>query len=80
MWLAHFVLFQATGVIAWIGTVVVIENVVSSLTSSHLFDFIHGWLYVLGVGVMGGMMHRETSPKSQHRIDGTLSGPSGPYP
>jgi hypothetical protein len=42
---------------AWIGTVVVVENVVSSLSSSHLFDFVHGWLYVLGVGIVGGMAH-----------------------
>jgi O-antigen ligase len=42
--------------VAWIGTVVVVENVISSLVSSHLFDFMHGWLYVFGVGVAGGMM------------------------
>jgi O-antigen ligase len=80
MWLTHFLLFQTTGLVAWIGTVVVVENVISSLSSSHLFDFVHGWLYVLGVGILGGMMHREASPKSQHRIEETLSGPSGPYP
>lgn len=55
MWLAHYLLFRAPGFAAWIGTVVVVENVISSLTSSHLFDFMHGWLYVLGVGVAGGM-------------------------
>jgi len=43
---------------AWIGTVVVVENVISSLSSSHLFDFVHGWLYVLGVGILGGVMYR----------------------
>jgi O-antigen ligase len=59
MWLAHFLLFRTTGWVAWIGTVVVVENVVSSLSSSHLFDFVHGWLYVLGVGVMGGTIYRE---------------------
>jgi len=26
------------------------------MSSSHLFDFIHGWLYVLGVGIVGGMI------------------------
>ena len=55
MWLAHYLLFRATDLTAWIGTVVVVENVVSSLSSSHLFDFVHGWLYVLAVGVVGGM-------------------------
>ncbi len=64
MWLAHFVLFYRAGLIAWIGTVVVVENVVSSLTSSHLFDFVHGWLYVLAVGIIGGMMHHAQNRQS----------------
>jgi O-antigen ligase len=65
MWIAHYFLFQAAGFTAWIGTVVVVENVVSSLTSSHLFDFMHGWLYVFGVGVVGGMMLRERTINSK---------------
>ena len=36
----------------------VVENVVSSVSSSHLFDFVHGWLYVLGVGIIGGMVRK----------------------
>ncbi len=59
MWAAHYFLFRAAGFSAWIGTVVVVENIVSSLTSSHLFDFMHGWLYVFGVGVVGGMILRD---------------------
>jgi O-antigen ligase len=58
MWAAHYFLFCGTNSIAWAGTVVVVQNVASSLTSSHLFDFVHGWLYVLGVGVLGGMILR----------------------
>lgn len=58
MWVAHFCLFRAYGMSAWIGTVVVVENVVSSLFNSHLFDFGSGWLYVFGVGVVGGMVLR----------------------
>ena len=58
MWTAHYFLFRGTNFIAWTGTVVVVQNVASSLTSSHLFDFVHGWLYVLGVGVLGGMILR----------------------
>jgi len=61
MWLTHFLLFQTTGLAAWIGTVVVVENVISSLSSSHLFDFVHGWLYVLGVGIVGGMINCDRS-------------------
>jgi hypothetical protein len=33
---------------------VVTQNIVSSLFNSHLFDFNQGWLYVFGVGVLGG--------------------------
>ena len=57
MWVAHYCLFRAPDLTAWIGTVVVVENVISSLSSSHLFDFVHGWLYVLGVGIIGGMVN-----------------------
>jgi len=64
MWIAHYFLFRAAGFTAWIGAIVVVENVVSSLTSSHLFDFMHGWLYVFGVGVVGGMMLRDRTIKS----------------
>jgi O-antigen ligase len=59
MWIAHFMLFRGGGANAWFGTVVVVDNVVSSLFNSHLFDFTSGWLYVFGVGVVGGMVLRE---------------------
>ena len=59
MWIAHLALFRGSGLIAWLGTVIVVQNVVSSLFNSHLFDFLHGWLYVFGFGVIGGMaLHR----------------------
>ncbi len=59
MWIAHFLLFRGDGPAAWLGTAVVVENVVSSVAHSHLFDFNNGWLYVFGVGVLGGMVLRE---------------------
>ncbi|MGA3307409.1 MAG: O-antigen ligase family protein [Xanthobacteraceae bacterium] len=59
MWIAHFMLFHGSGLIAWIGMIIVVQNVVSSLVNSHLFDFSQGWLYVFGVGVVGGMALRE---------------------
>ena len=33
-------------------------NVFTSLFNSHLFDFHEGWMYVIGVGVAGGMVIR----------------------
>jgi O-antigen ligase len=61
MWTAHLALFRGAGFVVWLGLVIVTQNVVSSLFNSHLFDFFHGWLYVFGVGVVGGMALRETS-------------------
>jgi hypothetical protein len=58
MWLAHLWLFRGGSFAAWVGLLVVVENIVSSLAHSHLFDFANGWLYVLGVGVAGGMALR----------------------
>jgi O-antigen ligase len=54
MWIAHLALFRGGGLIAWSGLVVVVQNIVSCLFNSHLFDFNQGWLYVFGVGVLGG--------------------------
>jgi O-antigen ligase len=59
MWIAHLLLFRRSGLIALFGMMIVVQNIVSSLFNSHLFDFTSGWLYVFGVGVLGGMMLRE---------------------
>jgi O-antigen ligase len=55
MWLFHLLLFRGDGLVASIGLLVVLQNIFSSLFNSHLFDFHEGWMYVLGVGVAGGM-------------------------
>lgn len=59
MWISHFMLFREDCAIAWLGTLVVVENIVSSFFHSHLFDFNNGWLYVFGVGVLGGTVLRK---------------------
>lgn len=56
LWIAHLRLFTGNGVAAWIGLVVVVQNITSSLLNSHLADFHEGWIYVLGVGVAGGLV------------------------
>jgi O-antigen ligase len=68
MWLLHLLLFRGEGVAAWIGLLVVVQNIVSSLFNSHIFDFHEGWMYVLGVGVAGGMVLRANSGKETSRI------------
>jgi O-antigen ligase len=58
MWLLHLLLFRCYGLANWIGLLVVVQNILTSLFNSHLFDFHEGWMYVLGVGVAGGMVIR----------------------
>jgi O-antigen ligase len=58
MWAAHLMLFRAPGLTAWIGLMIVVQNITGSLFNSHLFDFVQGWAYVWGVGVFGGMVLR----------------------
>jgi len=59
MWFAHLALFRVGGFVAWIGLVVVTQNVVGSLFNSFLFDFTEGWLYVVGLGVAAGMVQQQ---------------------
>ena len=54
MWLVHLLLFRGDGLMTWIGLLVVVQNFLTSLFNSHLFDFVEGWMYVLGVGIAGG--------------------------
>jgi O-antigen ligase len=56
MWLLHLLLFRGEGLASWIGLMVVVQNIFTSLFNSHLTDFHEGWMYVLGVGIAGGMV------------------------
>ena len=58
IWILHLLLFRGDGLATWIGLLVVVQNVFTSLFNSHLFDFHEGWMYVIGVGVAGGMVIR----------------------
>jgi O-antigen ligase len=64
MWLLHLSLFRGEGLAAWIGLMVVAQNIFSSLFNSHIFDFHEGWMYVLGVGVAGGLVLAERFPEA----------------
>ncbi len=55
LWFAHLLLFRGEGPASWIGLLIVLQNMLTSLFNTHLFDFTPGWIYVLGVGVAGGM-------------------------
>jgi O-antigen ligase len=61
MWLLHLLLFRGDGLASWIGLMVVVQNIFTSLFNSHIFDFHEGWMYVVGVGIAGGMVLRKGS-------------------
>ena len=65
MWLAHLLWFRGEGLMAWLGLLVVVQNVFTSLFNSHLFDFHEGWMYVLGVGIAGGTLLGERARVTQ---------------
>jgi O-antigen ligase len=65
MWLLHLLMFRGDGLATWIGLLVVVQNVCTSLFNSHLFDFHEGWMYVLGVGTAGGMTLKSNFKKGE---------------
>lgn len=69
LWIAHVRLFSGGGLVAWVGLVVVVQNIVASLFNSHLFDFTQGWMYAFAVGALGGTVlgRRSTAFKSAGR-------------
>jgi O-antigen ligase len=75
MWVAQFILFRGADLTAWIGIIVVTQNVVSSLVNSHLFDFTQAWLYIFGVGVAGGIALKKggSSPSAAFSCKATLA-------
>jgi len=58
-WISQLLLFRGAGLLAWIGSVIVMSNVVGSLFNSFIFDFTEGWIYVFGLGVVAGMVRRQ---------------------
>jgi len=60
MWVSHAMLFMRPGLYAAIGLAIVVQNVISALSNSQLFYFSPGWLYAFGVGVLGGMLLRDS--------------------
>lgn len=65
MWGAHLLLFRAgladrrNHLLSWVGLLAVVQNFVSSIFNSHLFDFYQGWLYLLTVAIVGGQLQRQ---------------------
>lgn len=72
MWLSHLLLFRGHDLVAWVGLLVVVQNVVTSLFNSHLFDFNAGWMYILGVGIAGGMTLRSRPDQAETAPAGSI--------
>jgi O-antigen ligase len=74
LWIVHLLLFRGEGLVNWIGLLVVIQNMLTSTLNSHLFDFTEGWIYVLGVGIAGGMaLAQRASPRAAAPAAGSAS-------
>ncbi len=58
MWFAHAMLFRIGGLAAWVGMGLVVQNVIAGLFNTPLVEFTAGWMYIFGVGVLGGMTLR----------------------
>lgn len=63
MWITHLLTFRGKGIVAWIGLVAVVQNILSSMFNSHLSDFYQGWLYVIAVGIAAGMITKAAAPQ-----------------
>ena len=67
MWWLHLLLFRGESLESWIGLLVVVQNIFTSLFNSHISDFHEGWMYVLGVGIAGGMVLKVSSRETAIR-------------
>jgi O-antigen ligase len=82
MWLVHFALFNRPGFAAWIGLVIVVQNIISCMFNSHLFDFTQGLGYAWGVGVAGALVLREKAKVAREgpKVEENDRGKPGPLP
>jgi O-antigen ligase len=64
VWISHLIMFRGGGLAAWLGVGVVVQNIVACIFNTYLLEFTLGWIYVFGVGVIGGMMFRQRASGS----------------
>jgi hypothetical protein len=51
------------------GLLIVVQNILSSSFNSHLFDFNESWMYVFGVGIVGGIQLRRQREISRQSLE-----------
>jgi len=76
LWISHLLLFRGAELVAWLGTGVVVQNMLSCVFNTYLLEFTLGWIYVFGVGVLGGMILRQRAPDGGREADSVLA-PAG---
>jgi len=62
LWISHLLMFRGGGLVAWLGVGAVVQNILSCIFNTYLLEFTLGWIYVFGIGVLGGMMLRQRAP------------------
>lgn len=62
LWISHLAMFRGGELVGWLGVGVVVQNIVACIFNTYLLEFTLGWIYVFGVGVLGGMMFRQHAP------------------
>jgi O-antigen ligase len=77
MWLFQFFFFyRGSGLLAWVGLVIVTQNAVGSLFNSFTFDFTEGWIYVVGLGVVAGAFLRQSDAEERAAIERASGAPA----
>ena len=51
---------------SWLGSAIVVHNIALGLFNSSLFEFTLGWVYVFGVGALGGTVLWQCAGESSH--------------
>jgi O-antigen ligase len=64
VWISHLFMFRGGGLAAWLGVGLVVQNIVACIFNTYLLEFTLGWIYVFGVGVLGGTMFRQRASGS----------------
>ena len=73
MWISQLLLFRGSGLLSWIGLMIVTSNIVGSLFNSFIFDFTEGWLYVIGVGVVLAVTSKANSKHREMAADPAMT-------
>lgn len=58
MWISHIHLVRGRDGIGWVGLTIIVQTCVGSMLGSNVVGVNEGWIYVIGLGVAGGVALR----------------------